>query len=100
MTMVDNGGTGGQRRTTVGERRRLLIAVVLCGAVAIWLLASGPVLLRMPFLRLAHRSQCMYPEEYWGGTVIMNPVRSRAPERSAESFLGARSRGECPPGML
>jgi hypothetical protein len=98
MIIEGDGGTSGRLLLPRRGRRWVLAAIVL-GAAAVWILRSGPILLHFRFPVPAQAPRCIDGEEYWGGTVVMNPARSRAPERSAQAFLLARSRGECPPGM-
>jgi hypothetical protein len=63
--------------------RRLVVLLALCAlAVFVWVFAANPVLLEV-------------------GTrfAILNPFRSRAPERTADVFLLAASRGKCSPDL-
>jgi len=63
---------------------RSLVVVFALGVLAVLVLgmASKPVLL-----------------EVGTRTAILNPLRSRAPERTAEAFLSAASNAECSPDL-
>ena len=68
-----------------------------------WWLAAGPVLLHTRLLATAEEQSCSssgdFIAEAGTGTTILNPFRSRAPERTADEFLRAASSGECLPGV-
>jgi hypothetical protein len=84
------------------RRRRAAALLALCAvALLTWWFASGPVLLHTRILGNAEYQSC--PGDVVSasgiGFTILNPFRSRAPERTSDAFLRAASTGECLPGM-
>jgi hypothetical protein len=69
-------------RTYTPKRRAALLIALCASAVLVWVFASNPVLLEV-------------------GTrfALLNPFRSRAPERTADVFLRAASNGKCSPDL-
>ncbi len=66
-------------------------------ALLVWWLASRPVLFHSRFLAAAEDRSC---RDYGGGETgipVLNPFRSRSPERAADAVLKALSKGACPP---
>jgi hypothetical protein len=80
---------------------RSLAILLASGAatVLMWRLASEPVLLHTHILVKTEDQQCGTDLEEWTGTTILNPFRSRLPERIANEFLRAVSKAECSPGL-
>lgn len=78
--------------------RTLALLLALCAlAVLAWLLASKPVLFRSRLLATAADRSC---RDYAGDEVriaVLNPFRSRSPERVANAFLRAVSKAQCSP---
>jgi hypothetical protein len=77
---------------------RLAVLFVFCALVVlVWEFASKPVLLHTHILAGADDKLCgSYNEP---GTAIMNPFRSRLPERIADVFLRAALNARCLPGL-
>jgi len=75
---------------------RLLAVCAL--AFIVWWLSSRPVLFRSRFMATAEDRLC---RDYAGEEVrsaVLNPFRSRSPERVADAFLRAVSNARCLPG--
>lgn len=83
--------------------RRAAVLLALCAlALLVWWFSSGPVLLHTHVLATADDQACGasgFVLEAGTGTTVLNPFRSRAPERTADVFLRAASNGECAPGV-
>lgn len=80
--------------------RSLLVLVGLCaGAVLVWRCATSPVLLHTHVLAKTDNQSCGPFNQIATGFTILNPFRSRAPERTADVFLRAASNGKCAPGL-
>jgi hypothetical protein len=80
--------------------RRFAIALGVTALAGItWRFTSGPVLLHThAFEKVDYRSCGAYNDEGVGLT-ILNPFRSRAPERTADTFLRATSQAKCLPDI-
>ena len=76
----------------------LVTSVALfCFAVVVWALASGPVLFHARMFETDDDRSCGRSPGAEMGAAVMNPLRSRSPERLADEFLMAASRGTCLP---
>jgi hypothetical protein len=82
---------------TAYERLAVLLALCLAGVFA-WG-ASQPVLVHTHIFTRVHDQSCGESNEGGTGITILNPVRSRDPERIADAFLRAASGGECSAGL-
>ena len=78
--------------------RQVVVALALCFVAAlVWWFTTKPVLFHSHILATADDRLC---SEYNGkgtGLPILNPFRSRRPERIADVFLRAASSAECLP---
>jgi len=75
---------------------RLAVLLVLCAlAIVAWRLASKPVLFHSRILATADDRSCGEYNQEGTGIPILNPLRSRSPERAAEVFLRAASKARC-----
>ncbi len=81
--------------------RGALVVSALCAAAVllVWRCADGPVLLHTHMFAGAGNPACGPLDEVATGVTILNPFRSRAPERVADRFLRAASNGNCSPDL-
>ena len=79
-------------------RLTLLFSLCVLGPLA-WMLASKPVLFHSHLLSTADDRSCGEYQDKEPGIPILNPLRPRSPERFADEFLRAASKGECLPGL-
>jgi hypothetical protein len=80
--------------------RRMALLLGLCAlAGLIWGFASKPVLLHTHLLTKADYQSCGAYNEQGTGITVLNPFRSRIPERTADVFLRAASSGKCVPNL-
>ena len=90
-----SGSTRKRNGSTLALVAQLLTLCAL--ALLVWWLASKPVLFHSRFLATAEDRSC---SDYTGGRAgvpILNPFRSRSPERAADAVLNALSKGACLP---
>ena len=80
-------------------RSLAMLLALVAAAILMWRLASTPVLLHTHILAKTSDQPCGTDLEEWTGTTILNPFRSRLPERTADIFLRAASKAECSPAL-
>ena len=96
-------GDGGERITNMKLREKLpyrklvLLLGVSALAVLVWWLASGPVLFHSRLLATPEDRLCADYTNGEAGIPILNPFRSRAPERATDAFLRAFFSKKCLP---
>ncbi len=78
---------------------RILAPLLVLSALAVlvWWLASRPVLFHSRLLATAEDRACGDYSNGETGVPVLNPFRSRAPERAADALLRAVSKGQCLP---
>jgi hypothetical protein len=84
-------------RERLPYRKLALLLALAAFMVLVWWLASRPILFHSRFLATAEDRSCRDYTEGEAGIPILNPLRSRSPERAADAFLRAASNGTCLP---
>jgi hypothetical protein len=74
----------------------VLVAACALTALVLWV-ASKPVLLHTHILTTPDYRSCGAYNEEGTGVTLLNPLRSRGPERVADRFMRALSKGMCAP---
>jgi len=79
--------------------RLLMLLALSAMALITWGFASKPVLPHTHILTKDDRQECGAYNQEGTGVTILNPFRSRAPERIADRFLRAASNADCSPDL-
>ena len=88
-----------QANISLSKLAGILVAGLL--AVALWKVASRPVLIHTHYFAPKEPGEAAGSwAELATGFTVLGPLRSRAPERAADLFLRAASRGECSAGLI
>jgi hypothetical protein len=77
--------------------KRIVFVVVSLVVIAGLLIVLNPVLLHTHILTKADYRSCGGYNDEGTGVTVLNPFRSRAPERIADGFLRLASAGKCSP---